>query len=258
MLTPPLNARYTPMTATTLRLDEGLYAMEISEIAAAQSRAANLLLPLTHVAAPRIGHHPAVEIIGTSVGRRTWLGPEGGTIGINSSPGAGPGLITTYGVPDQAAAPARVEVCRLDWPRSRDKALERGVADEIQTELTLPVERLGDQRVAGRGWVDNCGQKLRIAAFGGPTDRDPNAKLQGARSGRPTNALGDRQQAMRDARPRLAADWLCNTSDAKIRKAFDITYQGRSSKAELSDQAKMGNSVSQGLLATRSRQSTYI
>jgi hypothetical protein len=103
-----LTTCYTPTAATMLRLDEGVYALEIGEIAAARDRASGRLLPLMQVSAPPIGRHPGVEIIGRSAGRRSWLGPEGGTILIDSPPGGGSVLITTYGLPEQVTVPAHV------------------------------------------------------------------------------------------------------------------------------------------------------
>ena len=38
-------------------------------------------------------------------------------------------------------------------------------AGEIQTEIVLHIERLGDRRFPGAGWVGNRGKKLRIEAF---------------------------------------------------------------------------------------------
>ncbi len=57
----------------------------------------------------------------------------------------------------------------LDRPRSNG-AGPRSVAvvdeaEEIQTEIVLHMERLGDQRFPGQGWIGNRGKKLRIEAF---------------------------------------------------------------------------------------------
>jgi Clostridial hydrophobic W len=57
----------------------------------------------------------------------------------------------------------------MDLPQSSRPAL--GLADtahrreEIRTEIVLHVERLGDRRYPGQGWVGNRGKRLRIEAF---------------------------------------------------------------------------------------------
>jgi hypothetical protein len=69
-----------------------------------------------------------------------------------------------------------VEPRRLDRPCSKgalppqlDAVIE---PDEIRTEIVLHMERIGDQRFAGQGWVGNRGRKLRIEAFSiRPTER---------------------------------------------------------------------------------------
>ena len=155
--------------ASIIRLGPGLYVLEIGRAAALSSRISGLLLPAIQVSAPPNGGDAPVEIIGMSDYGEAWLSREGGTIVVKSPPGGGHVLVTTYGLPEQAAAPPYVEVHRLDRRRPVDKGAEGITADdepdEVRTEFVLHVERLGDRRFPGQGWVGNRDKKLRIEAF---------------------------------------------------------------------------------------------
>jgi hypothetical protein len=62
-----------------------------------------------------------------------------------------------------------IDVRRLDHPRSNVMNFASAEAseepEEIGTEVVLHIERLGDRRFPGQGWVGNRGKKLRIEAF---------------------------------------------------------------------------------------------
>jgi hypothetical protein len=113
------------------------------------------------------------EIIGTSGRGDSWLDREGGTVIVNSPTGGAHVLVTAYGLPAQAISVPDIHVRRLDRPRLNG-AMPRSLdpADylaeepqEIRSEIVLHVERLGDRRFPGEGWVGNRGKKLRIEAF---------------------------------------------------------------------------------------------
>jgi hypothetical protein len=88
---------------------------------------------------------------------------------VKSPPGGGNVWVTAFGRPEDALVPPQVE------PRSLDRWRPNGAAPEpvavateaaqIPTEIVLHVERLGDRRFAGLGWIGNRGRKLRIEAF---------------------------------------------------------------------------------------------
>ena len=126
-----------------------------------------------------------------------WLGPEGGTVILKAPPGGGIVLLTAYSHPSQPAAVPTIEIRRLDRPRPAGTPLRAigPAADpqEIQTEIVLHIERLGDRRFAGRDWVGNRGKKLRIEAFSiRPLDTlaARRHRVQGAGPEPPTKRLG--------------------------------------------------------------------
>jgi Clostridial hydrophobic W len=101
--------------------------------------------------------------------------------------------------------------------------------EEIGTEIVLHMERLGDRRFPGQGWVGNLGKKLRIEAF----------------SIRPLEALMARDIEFKAVGPkRRQTPWvtdakLCGTRGqglaltgfavrlaAHVSGRFDIVYQG--------------------------------
>jgi hypothetical protein len=131
-------------------------------------RSIGLQLPMTQVAAALPGQEHRVEIIGSG-SPEAWFGPEGGTAIVKSLSGGGHVLVTAYGPPAQPAVLPDVEIRRLDRARPAGvelRAVEAAVEpQEIATEIVLHIERLGDRRFPGRGWVGNRGKRLRVEAF---------------------------------------------------------------------------------------------
>jgi Clostridial hydrophobic W len=155
--------------ASVVRLDQGLYALEIGGTPALPGRISDLALPAIQVSAPPGGQNPCVEIIGTSGDVISWIRHDGGTVVVKSPAGGGEVWVTAYGLPEHAVVPPHVEARRLDHPRSNGAATGSlstvPEPDEIRTEIVLHMERLGDRSFPGRGWVGNRGRKLRIEAF---------------------------------------------------------------------------------------------
>jgi Clostridial hydrophobic W len=163
--------------ASVVRLDQGLYALEIGGTPALPGQNSGLPLPAIQVSAPPSGKDPWVEIIGTSGDVASWIGHDGGTVVVKSPAGGGEVWVTAYGLAEHAVVPPHVEARRLDHPRSNGAATGSPSIvtepdeiivtepDEIGTEIVLHVERLGDRSFPGRGWVGNRGRKLRIEAF---------------------------------------------------------------------------------------------
>jgi hypothetical protein len=162
--------------ASIVRLEEGLYALDISATPGLPSRRSGVALPAIHLSAPPAGRNASVEIIGASGEAAAWIGHDGGTVVVKSPPGGGNLWVTAYGFPDDVVVPPVVEPRRLDRPRSNSRvppSLDVVVIepDEIRTEIVLHMERLGDRRFSGEGWIGNRGRKLRIEAFSiRPTD----------------------------------------------------------------------------------------
>jgi len=156
-------------TATVIRLEPGLYALEIAGTPDLPGRISNRALPVIQVSAPPGGQAGCVEIIGASGDAAQWIGHGGGTVVVKSPPGGGSVWVTAFGDPDDAPTPPWVEPHPIDRWSSNGAAPESlGVItepEEIRTDIVLHVERLGDRRFAGQGWVGNRGRKLRIEAF---------------------------------------------------------------------------------------------
>ncbi len=156
-------------TATVIRLDPGLYALEIAGRPDLPGRISNRALPVIQVSAPPGGQAGCVEIIGASGDGAQWIAHGGGTVVVKSPPGGGSVWITAFGDPDDAPILPWVEPHPIDRWRANGAAPEPLGAiiepEEIRTEIVLHVERLGDRRFAGQGWVGSRGRKLRIEAF---------------------------------------------------------------------------------------------
>jgi hypothetical protein len=154
--------------AALIPLEQGLYALTIGETARSQDDMSGVRVPMIQVSAPPACDGSGVEIVGTGQ-RETWLGHEGGAVIVRSPPAGGHVLVTAYGLPAQIVPVPQIEVQRLDRLRS-DSSVPASVETtnelaEIRTEIVLHVERLGDQRFPGQGWVGNRGKRLRIEAF---------------------------------------------------------------------------------------------
>jgi hypothetical protein len=156
-------------TASIVPLDSGLYTIEIGESAGRRGQVGGMQLPVVQVSALSHGKDPATEIIDTSGSGDIWVGSEGGTVIVRSPPGGGRILVTSYGLPGQIATAPEMEIHRLDRSRPNGRALpaadETSEPEEVRTEIVLHIERSGDRRFSGEGWVGNRGKKLRIEAF---------------------------------------------------------------------------------------------
>ena len=156
-------------TAVLVQLEPGLYAVEIGETACPRGQFSGLRVPIVQVSAPPHDRDRGVEIINTSGRGEIWLGHEGGTVVIKSPPGGGRVFVTAYGLPAQIVPVPDIDVRRLDRPRSNGVGLRSLQAtdepEEVQTEVVLHIERQGDRRFPGKGWIGNRGGKMRIEAF---------------------------------------------------------------------------------------------
>jgi hypothetical protein len=219
--------------AGLVMLEQGLYALHIGETVGSRDQVAGLEMPIIQVSAISADRDRAAEIIGISGPGETWLGREGGTVIVKSPPGGGHVLVTSYGPAAETVRVPQIEVRRLDRPRSNvmDFASTGATHDpeEIRTEIVLHMERLGDRRFPGQGWVGNPGKKLRIEAF----------------SIRPLETLTARDIEFRAAGPkRRQTPWvtdakLCGTRGQglgltgfavrlaeHVGERFDVVYQG--------------------------------
>jgi len=157
------------VAAAVLQFEHGLYAVEIGEAGGLRSQFCGLEMPLIQVAAPSGHRDGGVEILNGSARGEVWLGHDGGTVVVKAPPAGGQVFVTAYGPSARAVSVPDIDVRRLDRPRANGAAPQSVNAndepEEIPTEVVLHIERQGDRRFPGRGWVGNRGSKLRIEAF---------------------------------------------------------------------------------------------
>jgi hypothetical protein len=170
-------------SAKLLQLAHGLYGLSIGEIKGNRRELAGLAIPATQVTGFPVAGLAGVEVFAASAGPAGWLGPGGGTVGIKIPSDRGHVLITTYRLADQEAVPLEIQIVRMDRaaqqtpapasslpseqgkePVSEDPA-SHPASHDVELEVVLHVERLGDRRFAGGEWIGSRGQGRRIEAF---------------------------------------------------------------------------------------------
>jgi len=220
-------------TANLVALEQGLYALEIGASPCMLGQVSSLQVPAVHVSALRNEREQGAEIIGTSGHGDSWLDREGGTVIVKSPAGGAHVLVTAYGLPAQAVSVPDIQVRRLDRSRSNDAAPRprdpAGHPEEIRSEIVLHVERLGDRRFPGEGWVGNRGKKLRIEAFSiRPVDtllaRDIEFKALGPK-GRQTPWVTDAKLCGTRGRGLPLTGFAIRLAQHAAER-FDVVYQG--------------------------------
>jgi hypothetical protein len=217
--------------AILLRLDEGLHALQIAETTCPSEQFSGLRVPLIHLAVPPGGKDQQVKLLGSSRDDEAWFGEEGGTIIVKATSDGGHVFVTAYSLPGQAVRTPHVEVRRIDG-RGFNGAGSNGVLDEcaeVRTELVLHVERLGDKRFLGQGWVGSRGKKLRIEAFSiRPTEvlaaRDIEFKALGPK-GRQTPWVTDAKLCGTRGQGLPLTGFAVRLAP-RIADQFDAVYQG--------------------------------
>jgi hypothetical protein len=164
-----LSATQVPAQGRALHLNEGLYVLHLGAIANPSDPGGLIVLPATQLVASPSGAGQRVKIAASSGDRDGWYGPEGGTVVLQAPPGGGAVIVTTYGA---QAGEVALDIRRLDGSREHvgiapaAPAQITSLGQAVPTEILLHLERSGDRRVAGEGWVGNRGLKLRVEAFG--------------------------------------------------------------------------------------------
>jgi hypothetical protein len=170
-------------SAKLLELAHGLYGLSIGETKGRRGGLAGLAVPATHITGLPADGHASVEVLAASVGPAGWLGPEGGTVAIKIPSDRGHVLITTYRPADQEAVPLDIQIVRMDRPappptptsagdiaapgsdQRKEHAAQDPVHADVQVEIVLHIERIGDRRFAGGEWIGSRGQGRPIQAF---------------------------------------------------------------------------------------------
>jgi hypothetical protein len=170
-------------TVRMLRVDEGLYALRVGEIAGSLGEVAGMVVPVAQVSAPFADDGNGVEIVASFPRQGPWVGKEGGTMIVHSPIGGGHLIVTVYGEPGygewgQHTSELSLDLQRLDVPGNGVHEAGPAVARptggrapavtgerDTPTEILLHIERAGDRLFAGRGWVGALGRRMRIEAF---------------------------------------------------------------------------------------------
>jgi hypothetical protein len=160
-------------TTKLLRFESGLYTITVGGIGKSTVAQASIALPMVQISNPPSEELGTVELVATTGDAGFWLGPEGGTMVLKAPLGGGHVLVSTYESPDRTGPPLEIEVRRLDRGRRAAVPMTTGMipsvgsqADPIKLEISLHIERLGDQRLRPDGWAGSLGNRLRLEAFG--------------------------------------------------------------------------------------------
>ena len=160
----------TPIAVSAVRVvrvEEGLYALRVGELAGDAAEVGGLRLPLAQISAPVGEEDNGVDIVASFPGKGPWLGKPGGTVILRSPPRGGFVIVTVYGGARQMAAPA-IDLQRLDRPDTGvvaaapqshpPQAATAALPDrDISAEILLHIERVGDRLFPARGWVGALG-----------------------------------------------------------------------------------------------------
>jgi hypothetical protein len=243
----------TPQACARLvRVVAGLHVLSIGPIDANADDDAAVALPAIQVTSPPSNRFDPVEIITEWNDSGAWLGAGGGVVVLRSPPGGGQVLITGYAeagtaatLPDDIALrpingaerASRLDSHRADLtttaPPSRDRPPtgdELGTDHvEVETEVMLHIERQGDRRFPGRGWVGNRGQQLQVEAIsisprGRLSDADIEYKAFGP-GGRETRWVSDAMPCGTRGRGLPLTGFAVRLAP-RLRDRFDVIYQG--------------------------------
>ena len=247
-------------SAKLIELAHGLYGLNIGETKGKRGEVAGLAIPATHITDFPVDGFGAVEVFAAAKGQAGWLGPEGGTVAVKVPSNRGHVLITTYRLADQDAVPLDIQIVRIDRPvpqtpapqtpapqSTREIASPEPAKDpgggEVNLEIVLHIEPIGDRRYPGGEWIGGRGQGRRVEAFSvrpleklAPTDIEYKAWGPGGRE-----------------TPWVTAAALCGTrgqgialTGFAIRLApepsdrFDVVYQGAFAESGVSGPRRNG------------------
>jgi hypothetical protein len=243
--------------ARLVRVEAGLHVLTIGPIGTGSDDAADVALPAIQVASPPSNRFDPVDIITEWGDPGAWLGTDGGTVVLRSPPGGGYVLVTTYAPPGALAAlPCDIAlrpIGRAGGTETRDAHRANGASrvppsgapvdddvtapeeleavdpGEIETDVTLHIERQGDRRFPGRGWVGNRGRRLRVEAFsivprGTLSGADIEYKAFGP-GGRETRWVSDAKLCGTKGRGLPLTGFAVRLAP-HLRGRFDVIYQG--------------------------------
>ncbi|MBV8122194.1 MAG: hypothetical protein JO081_19915 [Alphaproteobacteria bacterium] len=154
--------------ARMVRLEPGLYALDVAAAIDGGDEGGEITLPAVHVSTPPSQRDSRAEIFGSGSKDTCWLGVENGTVIIRAPDTGGYVLITTYEDAHRPSSPREIVVRRIE---SRAPAPVRSQVlaappQNIAIEVHLHIEGVGDLRIPAEGWIGSLGRKVRLEAFG--------------------------------------------------------------------------------------------
>jgi hypothetical protein len=237
-------------SAKLLRFDTGLYALSIIGTGAARAAEASIALPMVQISNPTSEEFGTVELVATTGDCGFGLGPEGGTVLIKAPLGGGYVLVATYESPDRPNPPLEIEVRRLDRVANEAAPLITATAPsavrrtrQIKLEISLHIERIGDQRLHPDGWAGSLGKRLRLEAFGiRPLEalaaQDIEYKAFGPNAEQTPWVTGGQLSGSR--RRGLPLTGFAVRLAAHLRDRYDLEYQGAFFDSGISDTVRNG------------------
>lgn len=160
-------------TASTVTLDPGLSAVDVSIPPMPPYTLGQVSLPLIWLSQPGGSNHDRVKILTASGRDDNWLAPTGDLIVVHAPAGGGQLTVTVFGPPGRPAQAAAITVRRLSRaelaPAPAAAALlapSRVISGrDVRLEVLAHIERRGDQIFPGTGWIGTPGSRLRIEGF---------------------------------------------------------------------------------------------
>lgn len=160
-------------TASTVTLDPGLSAVDVSVPPMPPYTFGQVSLPLIWLSQPGGGNHDRVKILTTSGQDDNWLPPTGDLIVVHAPMGGGQLTVTVFGPPGRPVQAAAITVRRLSRaelaPAPAAAALlapSRAISGkDVRLEILAHIERRGDQIFPGTGWIGTPRSRLRIEGF---------------------------------------------------------------------------------------------
>lgn len=252
------------LVATTklVELPHGLYGVSIGAVKGDRRELAGLETPATQIASFPGAGSDNVELFAASAGPVGWLGPGGGTVAVKVPSNRGRILITTYRLADQEAVPLEIQIARIDRPLQQAPATaaappiaaptsrpdDQGFRAEppsgdLDIEIALYVDGLGDRRFTGGEWSGSRGQGHGIGAF----SVRPLQRLAATDIEYKAYGPGGRET------PWVTAGSLCGTRDPGIAltgfairlagqpgQRFDIVYEGAFARSGIAGPCQNG------------------
>lgn len=169
-------------TARLVRLEGGLYAVNLAEEIAGRDAVGGLGLPAIHFGAVP-GEGAELEITDSVGAPRAWLDGGNAMLLVKSPPEGGAALITAYLPRDPEVTPVELRIRRIDaapGPPEIKLSLGSGVGiRRVRLDVVAHIRGRGDLRFADPLWVGRTGPGQWIEGFAiAPRDHQAAAAIE--------------------------------------------------------------------------------